>query len=297
MTRTHESGGASSEAPIRESARIVTLRVAAIALVAALGACGRDPVDSKLVGSWQTAIASPNGPYQLRFTTSSQGAYRIDGQGTSTATPETGSFKAAGGKWRRDKLGGGSLEGTYEFVSADSVLFRSKTETLLWNRVPGDAVANVTQSGAPAANQIASGGSQLSAELLAAGPFGAPLIAAAAVPQPSAPGAYGTAAPSISPPAPGGANGPPQIPSTASPGAEPGQTPISAQHAQQAAQAKASASEATAAVQSAKTAVQAEADEAAKRTGPFRKAGSKIKSFFTGHKSSSDDDAGSAPPH
>ena len=57
-------------------------------------------------------------------------------------------------------------------------------------------------------------------------------------------------------------------------------------------QAAASAHQAAASAGEAADAVKAEADE---RIGPFRKAGSKIKNFFTGHKSDADDKADSSP--
>ncbi len=280
--------------------------MAAIVLLAALVGCGRQPVDAKLVGSWQTAIASPNGPYQVRFTTASNGAYRIDSGARAVGEAETGAFSAAGGKWRREKLTGGSNEGTYEFLSADTVLFKSKTDAVLWSRIPNDAPAATSPpaaAGSPApvgfagSDGPAASVTEPSAALLAAGPFGAPLppAPAAVVPQSFATeSAFGAAAPATAlpqavganaqPPA-GGANGPPSAgpPATPSPAAD--QPPSYVQHARQAkAQAKSSASEAT-------TAVKEAGDEAEKRIGPFRKAGSKIKNFFTGHK---DDDAGSS---
>jgi hypothetical protein len=259
--------------------------IAVGALLATLGGCGRQPVDPKLVGNWQTAVASPAGPYQLRLTTTASGAYRTMSQGSSPMPPETGSFTAASGQWRREKLDGGSDEGTYEVLSADTVLFKSKTETLLWNRVPNDAAA---------------GAAQQSAELVEAGPFGAPLQAAVAAPQSATSGsAFGAAAPTALQPSASGASSPPQVPSTApSPGADPAQPPSYVQHARQAkAQAHSAASEAQAAASDAQTAVKAQADEVGKSLGPFRKAGSKIKNFFTGHKSQDDNNSsGQAAP-
>ena len=267
-----------------ESMRSVAVRAAAMALLAALGACGRNPVEPKLVGSWQTAIASPNGPYQLRLTAAANGAYRIDSQGPAPVPAETGAFTATGGKWRREKLAGGSEEGTYEFVSADSVLFKSKTETLLWTRAPDDAGRPNLQE-ATAAAKLPQGAAttpptggvqQPSAELLAAGPFGAPLVPVAAMPaqQPSSEAgrASGGLAPPAQPPAAGGANGPTARAKTST--------------KQATAEVKASASEAA-------SAVKAEADDAEKHAGPFRRVGSKIKNFFGGHKEEAND-AGSS---
>jgi hypothetical protein len=277
--------------------------IAAVSLFATLVGCSRDPVERRLVGSWQTAVASPAGPYQLRFTTASKGQYQIVAQGPAPVPAETGVFKADRGRWRRDKLDGGSDEGTYEFLSTDSVLLKSKTETLLWNRVANDVAAaataqaatsgSVAQAGSAAANETAAAASPPSAELLAAGPFGTPLphVAAAASPQSSTSGsAFGAAAPVTPQPPASGANGPQQIPSTPSPGNAPQQPRNNVQQTARQAKTQAAASASEAA-----NAVKTEADEAAKRTGPFAKAGSKIKNFFTGHKHSSDDDANAAP--
>ena len=298
MTRTH------IRAPTATSKRIRNL--AAVALLAALCACGRDAVEPKLVGTWQTAVASPTGPYQLRFTTLSNGQYQTLAQGPAPVPAETGLLKAAGGKWRREKLNGGSDEGTYEFLSADSVLFKSKTETLLWSRVPNDVAAAATQPAAASVGAAQAGllgasgtgaGAQPSAELVAAGPFGAPLAQAAAAAPPDATGSsFGSVAPATTTQPSGSGAGSPQQASTAPSGAQ-----ISnAQHARQAAaqatasahQAAASAHQAAASAGEAADAVKAEADE---RIGPFRKAGSKIKNFFTGHKSDADDKADSSP--
>jgi hypothetical protein len=295
MTRT--------SAPTAISTRVCNL--AAVALLAALGACGRDAVEPKLVGTWQTAVASPTGPYQLRFTTLSNGQYQTLAQGPAPVAAETGLLKAAGGKWRREKLNGGIDEGTYEFLSADSVLFKSKTETLLWSRVPNDvaaaptqppaASAGVAQSGLPAASTTAADAAQPSAELVAAGPFGAPLPqASATAPQEATTGSsFAGFAPSSPQPSASGANAPPQQATTAPASATGTPQPANMQHAKQAAaqatasahQVTASAHQAVASAGEAADAVKAEADE---RIGPFRKAGSKIKNFFTGHKSDAD---------
>jgi len=284
----------------------------AIVLLAALGACGRDAVEPKLVGTWQTAVASPTGPYQLRFTTLSNGQYQTLAQGPAPVPAETGLFKASGGKWRREKLSGGSDEGTYEFLSADSVLFKSKTETLLWSRVPNDVAAAPTQAAAAVGTAQAGlareslpadNAAQPSAELVASGPFGAPLPHAVAAPQSettggplggSSGGSFGSVAASTQPAA-SGATGPPQQASTAP--SSPAAPLTNAQHAKQAAaqatasahQAAASAHQAAASAGEAADAAKAEADE---RIGPFRKAGSKIKNFFTGHKGDADSNAG-----
>ncbi len=294
MTRTH------IRAPTATSKRIRNL--AAVALLAALCACGRDAVEPKLVGTWQTAVASPTGPYQLRFTTLSNGQYQTLTQGPAPVPAETGLLKAAGGKWRREKLNGGSDEGTYEFLSADSVLFKSKTETLLWSRVPNEVAAAATQPAAPFVGAAQAGlvgasgtgaGVQPSAELVAAGPFGSPLAqAAVAAPLDATTGSsFGGVAPSTTQPSGSGASSPPQQAATTP---SSGTAQISnVQHARQAAaQANASAHQAAASADEAADAVKAEADE---RIGPFRKAGSKIKNFFTGHKSDADNNADSSP--
>jgi hypothetical protein len=276
---------------------------ATIALLAALGGCGRqEPVEAKLIGSWQTAIASPSGPYQLRFTTAPNGAYRIDSQGLSAGQPESGAFTAAGGKWRREKLTGGSDEGTYEFLSADTVLFKSKTDTMLWNRIPNDGGASSTTAV-----------TQPSTDLLSSGPFGAPLAPSAAVPAPHSPAAadqFGAAVPPTVQAAPstGGANGAAQAQSTlSSAGAGSGQGTnlkrsvqqsaaqgaVSAQHAAQQAAAQTGAA--------ASDAVNDAATQTNKKVGQrieafAGNAGSKIRNFFTGHKQQNgDNQAGSSP--
>jgi len=154
------------------------------ALLATLVGCSRDPVDRELVGSWQTAIASPAGAWQLRFTTLSNGQYRTDFQGPAPLPPETGYFKASGGKWRLEKLAGSIDEGSYEFVSTDTVLFKSKTGTVLWNRIPNDLAAAAAPdigAGGPTAT-VPGNAAQPSADLLAVGPFGSALAGPAALP-------------------------------------------------------------------------------------------------------------------
>src|SRR6478736_10114837 len=105
-----------------------TLRIASFCIATAfIAACGRDPVERKLVGTWETAVASPTGAYELRFTAQSNGLYRTDVPGAPSASPEIGIFKATSGHWRLERSAGGVDEGTYEFESDDSVLFKSKT--------------------------------------------------------------------------------------------------------------------------------------------------------------------------
>jgi len=294
MTRTHLPARPATSARLR--------RLAAVALLAALGACSRDTVEPKLVGTWQTAVASPAGPYELRFTTAANGLYRTDPQGPAPAPAESGLFKASGGKWRREKVDGGSDEGSYEFLSPDTVVFKSKTQTLLWSRVRNDVAAATTPAaaalGGAAPGVGATTAAQPTAELVAAGPFGAPLAPAAArlVPSATSEGSFGAAGPSPSPqqtPA-AGANGPQSQPAAASaPGEQP---PSYAQHARQAkAEAAAAAGDAAVAANDAKNAVKAQADQVSQSLGPFRKAGSKIKNFFTGHKADDASGSTSAP--
>jgi hypothetical protein len=104
-------------------------------LATALTGCSSDPVDRELVGTWQTAIASPTGAWQLRFTTLSNGQYRTDFFGPFPVPPETGYFAADDGEWRIEKITGSIEEGTYEFLSKDSVLFRAPAGAIVWNRV------------------------------------------------------------------------------------------------------------------------------------------------------------------
>jgi hypothetical protein len=305
-----------------KSTRTAVVRIAAIALVATLCGCGRQPVDAKLVGRWETAIASPSGPYQVRFTTTASGAYRIDSQSLATGEPETGAFAASGGKWRREKLTGGSDEGTYQVLSPDTVLFQSKTDTMLWKRIPNDLAAaaapHAADSGgiAPAGSEAAgdaTGGTQPRADLLATGPFGAPLPPSAAVAAPqSAPGAdqFGSAVAPESPhasPSTLGPSGSAQIHSTApSTDTAAGQSTnvhpsvhdaatqgvANVQHAARKAAADTGAA-ASDAVNDA--AVQTNKKVGQRITGFAANAGSKIKNFFTGHHPSDDDKPGSAP--
>jgi hypothetical protein len=299
---------------------MAAMRIAAIALLATVCGCGRQPVDPQLVGTWQTAVASPNGPYIVRFTTAATGAYRIDSQSQASGEPETGAFTASGGKWRRGKLNGGSEDGTYEVVSADTVLFKSKTETMLWQRVPSDLAAtgapvaavpgNAAPAGLDGANG-ATGATQPSADLSATGPFGAPLPPSSAfnAPQRATGGdQFGSAvaAPTQQlPSAAGGsrsagANGSTQVHSTAPSTDAAGQSTnahrsvhdAASQGAAdvQAAARKAAADTGTAASDAVNdAAVQTNKRFGQHITGFAANAGSKIKNFFTGHHQSDDD--------
>ena len=165
-----------------------TLRIASFFVAAALlAACGRDDaVEKKLVGSWQTAVAAPTGAYELHFTAQANGLYRTDLPGAAPGSPEIGIFKATGGHWRLERAAGGVDEGTYEFVSDDSVLFKSKTGVVLWTRVGNGAGTAATQAApsqtsapvVPASGvgetsaSLPAGGGAPSTALLETGPFG-----------------------------------------------------------------------------------------------------------------------------
>jgi len=141
------------------------LRATSVCFAAALiAACGRDAVEQKLVGSWQTAIASPTGAYELHFTAQANGLYRTDVPGAAPGSPEIGIFKATGGHWRLERSSGGVEEGTYQFASDDSVLFKSKTGVVLWTRVANGVAATLSPS--------SSGTGAPSGAVLATGPFG-----------------------------------------------------------------------------------------------------------------------------
>jgi len=141
------------------------LRATSVCFAAALiAACGRDAVEQKLVGSWQTAIASPTGAYELHFTAQANGLYRTDVPGAAPGSPEIGIFKATGGHWRLERSSGGVEEGTYQFASDDSVLFKSKTGVVLWTRVANGVAATLSPS--------SSGTAAPSEAVLATGPFG-----------------------------------------------------------------------------------------------------------------------------
>src|SRR4051812_5490132 len=124
--------------------RMTSFLVAAALLVA----CGRDAVERKLVGTWQTAVPAPTGAYELHFTAQSNGLYRTDVLGASAVAPEFGLLKATSGRWRLERPTGSFDEGTYEFVSDDTVLFKSKAGVVLWTRLSNDGAAAVaaTQS-------------------------------------------------------------------------------------------------------------------------------------------------------
>ncbi len=163
-----------------------TFRTASFLVAASLlAACGRDAVEHKLVGSWETAVASPTGAYELRFTTQSNGLYRTDVVGAAAVAPEIGLLKATSGHWRLERSAGGADEGTYEFESDDSVLFKSKTGVVLWTRVrngvaatqgsPSQPASPATSSAGPGetSGAFASGRAAPDAAVLETGPFGA----------------------------------------------------------------------------------------------------------------------------
>jgi hypothetical protein len=157
---------------------------------ALLVACGRDAVERKLVGTWQTAVPAPTGAYEMHFTAQSNGLYRTDVLGASV-TPEFGLLKATSGRWRLERPTGSVDEGTYQFVSDDTVLFKSKAGVVLWTRLSKDGTAAVAATqgapsplslpaptglapaATPSSSSAESGGP--STALLAAGPFGPPI--------------------------------------------------------------------------------------------------------------------------
>jgi hypothetical protein len=141
----------------------------------ALAACDSDPVQRELVGTWQAAVSSATGAVQLRFTTLSNGQYRLEYVGAVPAAEETGYFAAADGEWRKERITGGIEEGTYEFLSDDSVLLQSATSgAVVWTRVADAALASRPTTG----------------DLLSEGPFGPALEpSAAGFPLPGSPAA------------------------------------------------------------------------------------------------------------
>jgi hypothetical protein len=178
--------------------RGITMRHLTMLLTLAAGiltACARDPVERELVGSWQTAISSPAGAFQLRFTTLSNGQYHTDFLGPFPVPAETGYFAARGGEWRIEKTTGGIDEGTYEFLTDDSVLFRSATGAVVWSRLSttaSSALSTTTTArfgpGSPPGSELAPAArasaaltsaqpnAAPSADLLATGPFGSALL-------------------------------------------------------------------------------------------------------------------------
>lgn len=203
------------------------LSIAAVA--AALVGCDSDPVERELVGTWQAAVVSASGAVQLRFTTLSNGQYRIDQTGLAALPAETGYFAAADGEWRKENITGGIEHGTYEFLSDDSVLFQSAASAaVVWTRVadatPAAASAPTASSPLAAAPLepapgIAAGAPMpVVADVLSTGPFGpaltpsAPSGVARPSGMPGAPAPFG--APTGTAPAP---FGPPQTTTFAAP--------------------------------------------------------------------------------
>src|SRR5688572_4087453 len=131
---------AAVSSPISPKAGSAMRRITPLVLLSiCLVGCSSDPVERELVGTWQTAITSPVGAWQLRFTTLSNGQYRTDFVGPFPVPPETGYFTAGDGDWRIEKLTGSIEEGTYQFLSGDSVLFQSTAGAVVWNRIVGAA--------------------------------------------------------------------------------------------------------------------------------------------------------------
>lgn len=158
---------------------LATRRWLAVATVGAvLAACENDPVQPELVGTWQAAIASSAGAVQLRFTTLSNGQYRIEYMGPAAMPEETGYFAAEDGEWRRERIAGGIEQGTYEFLSDDSVLFQdAASAAVVWTRVT-DSVPRPGVT--PAAGGAPPAPAAASSDILSAGPFGPPLNSSAA---------------------------------------------------------------------------------------------------------------------
>jgi hypothetical protein len=164
------------------------LLIAATAL--AFAGCDNDPVERELVGTWQAAVASAAGAVQLRFTTLSNGQYRVDQVGSGALPPETGYFTAAGGEWRKENIAGGVERGTYEFLSDDSVLFQSAAAgAVVWTRVADTMATPAGPNAAPPLTAAplpppAAGSASTSVaatrDVLSEGPFGPPLAPSAA---------------------------------------------------------------------------------------------------------------------
>jgi hypothetical protein len=295
-----------------------TLRFASFCVATALfAACGRDPVERKLVGTWEAAVASPTGAYELRFTAQSNGLYRTDTPGAASVSPEIGIFKATSGHWRLERSAGGVDEGTYQFVSDDSVLLKSKTGVVLWTRVANGVGAGVAATPGP----LSSGTGAPSAALLATGPFGPAVEETAAAS--FAPGEAASGAPAAAGFAPaGGAPASAGFAPTVLPRSSPNATAQSLNEpaaanalptmttkqaitnakvtvhqtaSQTVATAKAGAQQVTSqAATSATDAVNDAAAETNKKVGQkigafAGNAGSKIKNFFTGGKAHNDD--------
>jgi hypothetical protein len=165
--------------------------------------CDNAAVERELVGTWQAAVASATGAVQLRFTTLSNGQYRIEQVGIGALPPETGYFSAADGEWRKENIAGGIERGTYEFLSDDSVLFQTTAAgAVVWTRVADPMATSAVAAAAPLstspplpppAASAASDARSATQDILAAGPFGSPLATSSGFAQPS--GMPATAAP------------------------------------------------------------------------------------------------------
>jgi hypothetical protein len=125
-------------------------RALLILATATLAACGGDPVERELVGSWQSTRAAPAGALTLNFTTQSNGEYRTEFSGPQAPGAETGRFAAADGDWRLETSTGHVSEGTYEFLTDDSVLFRSPAGGVVWTRLAVDAASHAAAADTPA---------------------------------------------------------------------------------------------------------------------------------------------------
>ena len=142
----------------RGRARRVPLRAAALLIAGSLlAACGSDPVDPALVGTWE--IPGAAGSWQLAI--DDVGRYAFTNAGMGAAASHTGTFTARAGEWSlRAEAGGVEDRGTYEVV-AGALQLTGNRGVLRWGRAAalpgavGAATAGVA-GGSPA--PVAAGG-------------------------------------------------------------------------------------------------------------------------------------------
>ncbi len=81
-------------------------------------------VDSRLIGTWDATVGTPNGPLNMRFTPDSAGSYRTTmSLGTTPMPDDAGAIQAINGLWSRVGKNGLADHGTYTFNGPDQVTF------------------------------------------------------------------------------------------------------------------------------------------------------------------------------
>jgi hypothetical protein len=98
-------------------------------------------IDPTLVGVWQTTVIASTGSWLVTMQLPATGAYRSVSAERGNPPEETGTFRAKEGKWslKADKgpLPGRTDQGTYQLISADTLILTGKAGPMVWTRVPG----------------------------------------------------------------------------------------------------------------------------------------------------------------